>query len=683
VQVLEGRPTPLGATWDGPGVNFALASERASAVELCVFDSATDASERARVALPGRTGDVFHGYVSGLGPGQLYGYRVHGAWDPPRGLRFNPAKVVLDPYARAIGRAPIWHPSLFGYAPGTEGDGPADVIDSAPYAPLGLVHDPAHAWAGDRSPRTPWADTLVYELHVKGFSALNPAVPAQLRGTFLGVSAPASIDHLRALGVTAVELLPIHAHADEWALARRGLTNYWGYNTLGYFAPDPRFASSPARAVAEFKEMVAQLHAANLEVILDVVYNHTAEGDHLGPTLSMRGIDNIAYYRLRADRPSRDEDFTGCGNTLDARRPIVRDLILDSLRCWAGDMHVDGFRFDLAPALARDPVTPDRLAMIFDAIAHDPLLRDRKLIVEPWDAAPGGYQLGNFPPAWHEWNDRHRNAARRFWRGEPGALPELATRLAGSQDLFGRPGRAPQNSINYVTSHDGFTLADLVAYNEKHNEANGEDNRDGESANLSWNCGVEGPTSDPGVAALRQRQQRNLLATLFVSLGVPMVSGGDELGRSQGGNNNAYCQDAPLSWTPWPSTPAQRDLLDFVRRLASVRASQPALRRTTFLDGRRDESTDVVWRRTDAQEMTGADWRDLERRTLGVELDGSLLVLFNGSDVDVGFRLPAAPRPWRMLIDTAAPAAPAASHSGDEVITRTSRSVAVLALDSP
>jgi glycogen operon protein len=683
VQILSGRPQPLGATWDGRGVNFALASERASAVELCLFDSPTDTIERTRVALPGRTGEVFHGYVPGLGAGQLYGYRVHGAWDPSRGLRFNPAKVVLDPYARAIGRAPVWHPSLFGYAPGSEGDGPADTIDSAPYAPLGLVHDPALAWSGDRPPRTPWADTVIYELNVRGFSALNPAVPESLRGTFLGVSAPASIDHLRALGVTAVELLPIHAHADEWALARRGLTNYWGYNTLGYLAPDPRFASSPAAATREFAAMVMALHAAGLEVILDVVYNHTAEGDHLGPTLSMRGIDNIAYYRLRADRPSRDEDFTGCGNTLDARRPIVRELILDSLRYWAGDMHVDGFRFDLAPALARDPITRERLAAVFDTIAHDPLLRDLKLIVEPWDAAPGGYQLGNFPPEWHEWNDRHRNAARRFWRGEPGALPELATRLAGSQDLFGTPARAPQNSINYVTSHDGFTLADLVAYNEKHNEANGEDNRDGESQNLSWNCGVEGPTADPAIHALRQRQQRNLLVTLFVSLGVPMLSGGDELGRSQGGNNNAYCQDSPLSWTPWPDTATRRELVDFVRRLSSLRATHPALRRTTFLDGRRRESTDVVWRRTDGQDMSDADWHDLERRTLGVELDDSLVMLFNASDVDVAFRLPDARGPWRTLVDTVDPAAPTPSYGAGALISRASRSVVVLALDPP
>ena len=664
-------------------MNFALVSERASAMELCLFDSPAETIEQTRVALPGRTGDVFHGYLPGLGAGQLYGYRVHGAWDPSRGLRFNPAKVVLDPYARAIGRAPVWHPSLFGYAPGSEGDGPADPIDSAPYAPLGLVQDSELAWAGDRPPRTPWANTVIYELHVKGFSALNPAVPETLRGTFLGVSAPASIEHLRALGVTAVELLPIHAHADEWALARRGLTNYWGYNTLGYFAPDPRFASSPAAATREFAAMVIALHAAGLEVILDVVYNHTAEGDHLGPTLSMRGIDNIAYYRLRADRPSRDEDFTGCGNTLDARRPIVRDLILDSLRYWAGEMHVDGFRFDLAPALARDPITRDRLATVFDGIAHDPLLRDLKLIVEPWDAAPGGYQLGNFPREWHEWNDRHRNAARRFWRGEPGVLPELATRLAGSQDLFGVPGRAPQNSINYVTSHDGFTLADLVAYNEKHNEANGEENRDGESQNLSWNCGVEGPTADPAVGALRQRQQRNLLLTLFVSLGVPMLSGGDELGRSQHGNNNAYCHDSPLGWTPWAGTVAARDLVEFVRRLSSLRARYPALRRTAFLDGRRRESTDVTWRRTDGQEMTDTDWHDLERRTLSVELDESLVILFNASDVDVAFRLPDARAAWRTLVDTADPAAPAASLVPGAVVSRPSRSVVVLALDSP
>ncbi len=671
---------PLGATWDGSGVNFALVSERALAVELCLFDAASDTSERARVALPGRTGGVSHGYVPGLGPGQLYGFRVHGVWDPARGQRFNAAKIVLDPYTRAIGRAPVWHPALFAYAPGTEGDGPADVIDSAPYAPLGLVLDPAHVPPAER-PRTPWADTVIYELNVKGFSAQNPAVPEALRGTFLGVSAPASIDHLRALGVTAVELLPIHAHADEWALARRGLTNYWGYNTLAYFAPDPRFATSPPAATREFAAMVSALHAAGLEVILDVVYNHTAEGDHLGPTLSMRGIDNLAYYRLRADRLSRDEDFTGCGNTLDARQPIVRQLILDSLRHWAGEMHVDGFRFDLAPALARDPVSTERLASIFDAIAHDPLLRDLKLIVEPWDAAPGGYHLGNFPREWHEWNDRYRNAVRRFWRGEPGALPELATRLAGSRDLFGRVGRSPQSSINYVTSHDGFTLADVVAYNDRHNEANGEENRDGESRNLSWNCGIEGPTSDPAVRELRRRQQWNFLATLFVSLGVPMLSGGDELGRSQDGNNNAYCHDSPLSWTPWPDTDDARDLVEFVRRLAAVRASHRALRREAFLDGRRAASADVSWMRSDGREMTDADWHDLERRTLAVQFEDALLILFNASDVDVVFRLADGPGEWTMTVDTADPSAAPAPVASGAVVVRRSRSVAIFHAD--
>ncbi|HUL75124.1 MAG TPA: glycogen debranching protein GlgX [Vicinamibacterales bacterium] len=663
--IETGRPAPLGATWDGAGVNFALFSDDAEAVDLCLFDAPDASTERTRLRLPSRTGSVFHGYVPDLGPGQLYGYRVYGPWSPSQGLRFNPAKVVFDPYARDVGRVPRWHTSLFGYAPGTEGLGAADPADSAPYAPLAAVVDSTDPWPDDRPPRTPWRDTVIYELHVKGFSMLNPAVPPVWRGTYLGVSAPASIEHLRALGVTAVELLPIHAHADEWALFQRGLTNYWGYNTLAYFAPDPRFATSPARgaAVREFRQMVAALHAAGLEVLLDVVYNHTAESDRLGPTLSMRGINNRAYYRLHAERPGDDEDFTGCGNTLDLRRPHVRRLVLDSLRYWVAEMHVDGFRFDLAPALARDPITPDRLVEIFGAIEDDPVLGRVKLIAEPWDAAPGGYQLGNFPAAWSEWNDQYRNTVRRFWRGDRGVVGDLATRLAGSRDLFGHDGRSPRASVNYVTSHDGFTLADVVAYNDKHNEANGEANRDGESRNLSWNGGVEGPTEDAGVRALRDRQRRNFLFTLVVSLGTPMVNGGDELGRTQSGNNNGYCHDSPLSWTPWPADADSRRFLAFARRALALRASQLALRRDAFLDGPSpDGPGDVVWRRPDGAEMTDADWQDADRRVLGVALDG-LFIVFNASDADVTFELPARGAPWRRLLDTADPDAPAAEVS--------------------
>jgi len=676
MHLLSGRPDPLGATWDGAGVNFALYSEHAERVELCLFDAPDAAAESARAPLPSRTGPVFHGYVRDLAPGQLYGYRVHGPWDLARGMRFNAAKVVFDPYARVVGRAPRWDRSLFAYAPDPNGTSAADPTDNAPYAPLAAVSEPTYDWVDDRAPRTPWSQTVIYELHATGFSMLNPAVPAHWRGRYLGVSAPASIDHLRALGVTAVELLPMHAHADEWALARRGLTNYWGYNTLGYFAPDPRFASSSAPGVAtrEFRQMVSALHRAGLEVILDVVYNHTAESDLLGPTLSMRGIDNSAYYRLRPERLAEDEDFTGCGNTLDMRQPHVRRLMFDSLRLWVETMHVDGFRFDLAPALARDPVTRERLVEIFGALRDDPQLRDVKLIVEPWDAAPGGYQLGNFPSGWCEWNDRYRNTIRRFWRGDRGALPDFATRLAGSRDLFGA--RSPRASINYVTSHDGFTLADLVAYNNKHNDANGEDNRDGETLNLSWNAGVEGPTEDPSVRALRDRQRRNFLLTLFVSLGTPMVSGGDELGRSQSGNNNAYCHDSPLSWTPWSSDNDGYRFLEFARRAAALRASAPVLRRDAFLEGLADGRADVHWRRPDGADMTDADWSDPDRQVLTVDF-GSLLLVFNASSSDVPFQLPDRERAWRCLIDTANDAAIAVDVAPGAAWTCVSRSMAV------
>ncbi len=673
--MLPGRPEPLGATFDGSGVNFAIVSERATRVDLCLFDG-PDAAERLRVALPSRTGNVFHGYLPDIRPGQLYGYRVAGPWNPADGQRFNAAKVLFDPYARLVGRPAIWHPSLFGYAFGSEGDGPADTHDSARYAPLGAVVDPTVPWAGDRRPGIAWADMVIYELHVKGFTALNPDVPPDLRGTYLGVAAPASIDYLQRLGVTTVELLPIHAHVDEWALARRGLVNYWGYNTLAYFAPHPRYATTPAAAVREFRAMVEALHTAGLEVVLDVVYNHTAEGDHLGPTLSMRGIDNVGYYRLEPGRPSRYEDFTGCGNTLDTRTPYAWRLVEDSLRYWAADMHVDGFRFDLAPALARNPITPERLTIMFNAISSDPALRGLKLIVEGWDAAPGGYQVGQFPPGWHEWNDRYRGAIRRFWRGDAGVLPELATRLAGSRDLFGTAGRTPQATINYVTAHDGFTLADLVSYEIKHNEANGEDNRDGDSLNFSWNHGVEGPSDDPAVRAARAQSRRNLLLTLLVSLGTPMISGGDERGRSQSGNNNAYCHDSPMSWTPWVDDAETREFLAFVERAVALRAEQPALRRTTFLDGEVEGHTDVRWFRPDGEPMAFADWHDAERRAIGMELD-SLFLAFNASADPVAFRLPNRGGPWRCLIDSANPALATPADAG-QTWTAPARSLAVL-----
>ena len=675
VRAWPGRPYPLGATWTGAGVNFALFSEYASGIELCLFDAGSPPREVARVPLSDRTDMVWHAFLPDVRPGQLYGYRVSGPWSPESGHRFNPAKVVLDPYARAIGRPSTWHPALLAYAAGSEGRGSADREDSAPYAPLAVVVEDGFDWQHDRQPDTPWHRTIIYELHVKGYTALNPHIPEPLRGTFLGLASEPAIRHLKDLGVTAVELMPVHAHADERHLVERGLVNYWGYNTLSYFAPDARFASSktPLAAVREFKQMVQALHAAGLEVILDVVYNHTAEGDHRGPTLSFRGIDNRTYYRLMPGDLARYQDFTGTGNTLNMQSPAVLKLMMDSLRYWVQEMHVDGFRFDLASALARELHAVDRLSAFFDVIAQDPVISRVKLIAEPWDVGEGGYQVGNFPPGWAEWNGQFRDTTRRFWRGDAGVLPELATRLSGSSDLYGSSGRQPHASINFVTSHDGFPLADLVAYQEKHNEANGEDNRDGDPHNLSWNCGVEGPTTDPAILDLRARQQRNFLVTLLVSIGVPMVSGGDEVGRTQGGNNNAYCQDSPLSWTPWTRTPQAEGLRAFTAALTELRASEPVLRRRTFLRGRFRNKADVIWLNAHGLEMSSADWHAPAGHVLGMLLDGTaiperdergewitgntLLVLFNGGRTDQLFTLPALlPHSrWQLAIETANP----------------------------
>ncbi|HVW03998.1 MAG TPA: glycogen debranching protein GlgX, partial [Vicinamibacterales bacterium] len=622
MRAWPGSPFPLGATWDGSGVNFAVFSEHAVKVELCLFDGPDERLERICVPLVDRTDMVWHAYLPDVRPGQVYGYRVYGPWSPADGHRFNPAKILLDPYARAIGRPMIWNEALFAYTPGKEND--ASTTDSSPFAPLGIVVDDAFEWGDDRSPRTPWHKTVIYEAHAKGFTALNNAIAPALRGTYLGLASPEAIHHLTSLGVTAVELMPIHQHADEWSLVQRGLVNYWGYNTLSFFAPDHRFSSSasPVDAVRDFKTMIRALHAAGLEVILDVVYNHTAEGDHLGPTLSFRGLDNRTYYRLMPGDPSRYQDFTGTGNTLNMQSPAVLKLLMDSLRYWVQEMHVDGFRFDLASALARELHAVNKLSAFFDVVAQDPVISRVKLIAEPWDVGEGGYQVGNFPPGWAEWNGRYRDAVRRFWRGDAGMLPELATRLSGSSDLYGYSGRQPHASINFVTSHDGFTLADLVSYNEKHNEANGEDNRDGDSNNLSWNCGVEGPTTDAAILELRHRQQRNMLVTLLVSVGVPMLSGGDEMSRTQRGNNNAYCQDSAISWTPWQLSTDQTSLLAFAQRLIALRASQPVLQRRTFLSGRRPGATDVLWLRPDGSEMTQADWSDGDRHALGMLLEG-------------------------------------------------------------
>ena len=675
MRVWPGAPYPLGATWDGGGVNFALFSEHATAVELCLFDSPDASVESVTIPLTEQTDMVWHGYLPDIRPGQLYGYRVHGPHDPAAGHRFNRRKVLLDPYARVIGREARWHPSLFGYpAAGTTED--VDDQDSAPYAPLAAVIDTSFTWGDDRAPRTPWHETIIYELHVKGFSKLNPDVPEPLRGTYLGLASEAGISHLKSLGVTAVELMPVHHHLDEARLVEHGLVNYWGYNTLSYFAPDTRFAVSraPLDCVREFKTMVRALHAAGLEVILDVVYNHTAEGDERGPMLSLRGIDNASYYRLQPGDRRRYQDFTGCGNTLNMRSPRVLQLIMDSLRYWVLEMHVDGFRFDLASALARELHAVDKLGAFFDIIHQDPVLSTVKLIAEPWDLGEGGYQVGNFPPRWAEWNGKYRDTLRGFWRGDGGGVSELATRLSGSSDLYAQSGRLPYASVNFITSHDGFTMADLVSYERKHNEANLEGNRDGENHNISWNCGVEGPSSDPEVAALRRKHRRNLMTSLLLSHGVPMLSGGDEIGRTQRGNNNAYCQDDEISWTPWTRDEERGTFLAFVQRLIALRRSQPVLRRRRFFLGRSIRGAhvkDVAWLDTSAREMTDRDWNAPHVRQLGVLLAGdaidevdergrqvrgeSLLILLNADGRAASFSLPAVPGggAWRLVFDTA------------------------------
>lgn len=630
MKILPGSSYPLGATWDGMGVNFALFSENATRVELCLFDDVDARTESARIALPEQTDMVWHGYVKGIAPGQIYGYRVHGPWAPEEGLRFNPAKVLVDPYTRAIARTVRWADELFGYRVGNQKDEDVrDDRDSAPFAPLGAVVDTAFSWGGDTRLHTPWHKTVIYELHVKGFTKLHPSVPERLRGTYAGLASEPAIRHLKELGVTAVELMPVHHHSYDRHLVLRGLSNYWGYNTLAYFAPDLRYASdsTPEGSVREFKTMVRTLHAAGIEVILDVVYNHTAEGNHLGPTLSLRGIDNTSYYRLSHDR-RHYLDFTGCGNTLNMLHPRVLQLIMDSLRYWVLEMHVDGFRFDLASTLARELYEVDQLGAFFDIIHQDPVLSQVKLIAEPWDLGQGGYQVGNFPILWTEWNGKYRDSVRRFWRGDRGMISELATRLGGSSDLYEHNGRRPYASINFVTAHDGFTLHDLVSYDEKHNAANGENNRDGESHNLSWNHGVEGPTDDPAIRALRERQKRNFLATLLLSQGVPMICGGDEMGRTQHGNNNAYCQDNELSWTHWKLTPEQRRLLEFTRRLVALRRSHPVFRRRKFFQGRRirgSGATDITWFTPSGEEMTDKDWSADFVRSLGVRLAGDVI----------------------------------------------------------
>jgi isoamylase len=665
----------LGAVWDGKGVNFALFSEHATKVELCLFDSIRSKRESERIPLPEHTDMVWHGHVPGLRPGQLYGYRVHGPHDPDRGHRFNANKVVLDPYAKMIGRQLRWGDENFGFQIGHHhGDASFDDRDNAHLCPLAVVADTTFNWGNDKAPKTPWHKTVIYELHVKGFTKLHPDVPERLRGTYAGLASKAAIRHLVELGVTAVELMPVHYFLQDRFLVEKGLTNYWGYNTVGFFAPEISYCSrGPRDSVREFKAMVKSLHAAGLEVILDVVYNHTAEGNHMGPTLSLRGIDNSAYYRLVHHHPRYYMDYTGCGNSLNMRHPRVLQLIMDSLRYWVLEMHVDGFRFDLASTLARELHEVDKLGAFFDIVHQDPVLSQVKLIAEPWDLGEGGYQVGNFPVLWTEWNGRYRDCVRRFWRGDGGTVSEFATRLTGSSDLYEQSGRRPYASINFITCHDGFTLSDLVSYNHKHNEANGEDNRDGTNDNLSWNCGAEGPTDDPAILDLRDRQRRSLFATLLVSQGVPMICAGDELSRSQGGNNNAYCQDNDVGWMSWKLNAKQREYLEFCRRAIKIAQTQPALSRRKFFQGRSIRGMDVkdiVWLEPSGHEMTNDDWNAGHVRCLGVLLNGNaideldeegnrivgdtILILLNAHDHIVTFQLPDHDdgRPWELLLDT-------------------------------
>jgi glycogen operon protein len=680
MRTRPGSSYPLGATWDGAGVNFALFSENATGVELCLFDS-TGAHETARIPISAYTDQVWHVYLPEVRPGQLYGYRVHGHYDPARGHRFNPAKLLLDPYARAIAGTVHWSDDLFGYEIGhPDADLSRDDRDSAARTVKAVVVDPAFTWRGDAPPRIPWNETIIYELHVKGFTARHPGIPEAQRGTYAGLASPAAIDYLTSLGVTAVELMPVHEFAVAKHLVDRGLTNYWGYDSIGFFAPDGRY-SGAGRAggqVNEFKTMVKTLHRAGLEVILDVVYNHTAEGNHLGPTLSFRGIDNAAYYRLVGDAPRYYMDYSGCGNTLNMMHPRTLQLIMDSLRYWIQEMHVDGFRFDLASALARELHDVDRLGAFFDVIHQDPVISQVKLIAEPWDLGEGGYQVGNFPVLWAEWNGLYRDTVRAFWKGDQSQAGMFATRLTGSSDLYGRGGRRPYASVNFVTAHDGFTLHDLVSYNDKHNEGNGEGNRDGHDHNLSWNCGAEGPSDDPAIQDLRERQKRNFLATLLVSQGVPMLCAGDEIGRTQRGNNNAYCHDGELTWLDWNLDRTRRELLQFTSRLLTLRRHHPVLRRQQFFHGRKlrgSEVKDLSWFRPDGKEMTDEDWT-VYTRCLGLRLAGdaiedidaegrrvagdTLLVLVNAHHEPLEFVLPGHQRGvrWELMVDTRAADAP-------------------------
>jgi isoamylase len=704
VQVWPGQRYPLGAIYDGMGTNFAVFSEVAEAVELCLFGD--DGSER-RVPLPEVDAFVWHAYLPGVEPGQRYGYRVHGPYDPARGRRCNPHKLLLDPYARAIDGDVRWHPALYGYEWGSPES--MSTTDSAPYLPKAVVVNPYFDWGNDRPPRVPYHHSIIYEAHVKGLTMRHPRVPEELRGTYAGIAHPAIIEHLKSLGVTAIELLPVHQFVHDHRLTELGLTNYWGYNTIGYFAPHHGFAAMgrAGQQVQEFRAMVKALHAAGIEVILDVVYNHTAEGNHLGPTLCFRGIDNAHYYRLEDGDPRHYTDYTGCGNSLNVRSPHTLQLVMDSLRYWVQEMHVDGFRFDLAPTLAREGNEVARLSVFFEVVQQDPTLNMVKLIAEPWDVGPGGYQVGNFPPLWTEWNGKYRDTVRDFWRTQPETLAEFASRLCGSADLYQDDGRRPFASVNFVTCHDGFTLTDLVSYNDKHNEDNAEDNRDGDNHNRSWNCGVEGPTDDPEILALRARQRRNFLATLMLSQGVPMLSHGDELGRTQRGNNNAYCQDNDIAWIGWDNVDLH--MLEFTRRLTALRRAHRVFRRRRFFTGRpvrRVAGTpipDLGWFTPQGREMTEDDWfHELGRSVMlfvngegirepgpqgEMRVDDSFLLCFNAHWEPCEFVIPGPEygQKWQAVLDTYEPGGavtgpsgePLAVPSGERLLVR-ERSLVVL-----
>jgi isoamylase len=670
-KIREGSTAAQGAIWDGRGTNFTLFSTNATKVEVCLFDSVGE-RELERIALPEYTDEIWHGYLPEVGPGDVYGYRVHGPYEPQAGHRFNPNKLLLDPYARGHTGELKWAPECFGYTIGADGDDLTfDERDSAPFMPKCVVVDPNFDWRGQpRSRGVPWDRTIIYEAHVRGFTKLHPAVPMKQRGTFAGMGTQQVIDYVKSLGVTSVELLPIHTFVNDSHLLEHGLTNYWGYNSIGFFAPDPRYASEPEQCLREFKEMVARFHEAGLEIILDVVYNHTAEGNERGPTLSFKGIDNASYYRLLPEDKRYYINDTGTGNTLNMSHPAVIQMVTDSLRYWVNELHVDGFRFDLGTILAREPAGFDNQSGFLKACHQDPTLRSVKLIAEPWDVGPGGYQVGGFPPGWAEWNDRYRDEIRDFWKGA-GSASDAAKRLCASADVFNHLGRRPSSCVNFITAHDGFTLNDLVTYNDKHNEANGEDNKDGSNDNRSWNCGVEGPTDDPEINALRERQMRNLLSTLLLSQGTPMMLAGDEFGRTQMGNNNAYCQDNEISWFNWDLAEKGRNLIALVRKLTGLRHKYPILRRNRFLTGTYDEELevkDLAWINASGAEMRDEDWSDANMRCFGMLMDGrarptglrqrgteaTMLMVLNAHHDLVEFQLPVCQGgdTWTLVLDT-------------------------------